>query len=419
MTMGSNGVTTVLPGIPLVESPLFYQTLNHAGFTDEEQPAAIDLHERDYAVIEFPDKEIDERINRIKSRLAPRFGIGFEEEHTVKNTGKNQRIQDAWLFHEDVKSIAANPRIVDLLTKHYGRPASPFQTLNFPVGTQQHLHSDSNHFSSLPERFMCGVWLAMEDIHPDAGPLTYLPGSHKWPILSNSMIGRRALGAQPESAQAPFEAAWDAMVAGSGVEQSVFLARKGQALIWAANLLHGGSPQVDPTKTRWSQVSHYYFSDCIHYTPAFSDEAAGRLDLRKVTNLATGKKVPNMYLGRKYHTEIEETARSARPTRRRWWQALTVPQLGALPKEFDAEAYLYLNPGVEAAGADPGQHYLTIGVRAAAFGEVSSASTCRPGSAQSSGPTAPRRMIRSPLRIPIQTLIAGVELAISRYWSKK
>ena len=361
--MDCERVTSVLPGIPMVESPLFYLALDQAGFTDSERQAAIDLHERGYAVIDFPDPHLDERIERIKASLGPRYGIAFNDELAVKNTGENQRIQDAWLFDDDVKAIAANPRILDLLRKLYNRPAFPFQTLNFPVGTQQHLHSDSNHFSSLPERFMCGVWLAMEDVHPDAGPLTYLPGSHKWPILTNVMIGRRAFGAQPQSAQAPFEAAWDAMVAGSGVSQEVFLARKGQALIWAANLLHGGSLQVDPKRTRWSQVSHYYFEDCIHYTPAFSDEPVGRLDLRTVTNVATGKTVPNTYLGREYRSELEESDRIAKASRRRWWQAPDVPDLGALPKEFDPEAYLYLNPDVAAAGADPAQHYLTHGAR--------------------------------------------------------
>ncbi len=38
------------------------------------------------------------------------------------------------------------------------------------------------HFNSIPQRFMCGVWVAMEDIAPDNGPLHYYPGSHKLPF---------------------------------------------------------------------------------------------------------------------------------------------------------------------------------------------------------------------------------------------
>lgn len=353
-------MNSVLPGIPLVESLLFQKALDENDFTGEEWRIATDLHERGYAVIAFPDERLDQRIERIKASLGPRYGVDFNDPAALKNTGENQRLQDAWLFDEDVKAIAANPQILDLLAKLYGRRAFPFQTLNFPVGTQQHLHSDSNHFSSLPERFMCGVWLAMEDVHPDAGPLTYLPGSHKWPILTNVMIGRRAFGAQPQSAQSPFEAAWDGMIAVSGTEQEVFLARKGQALIWAANLLHGGSLQVDPTRTRWSQVSHYYFEDCIYYTPAFSDEPVGRLDLRKVSNIATGEAKRSMYLGQELAVERDIDTKGAK-SRRRWWRSSRVH--GALPEEFDPQAYLFLNPDVEAAGIDPAEHYLKFGAR--------------------------------------------------------
>ena len=354
-------MNSIFPGIPHIESPLFYVLIDSLDLDNEESRIAIELHERGYSVIDFPDDGIDRRIERIKANLAPRFGIDFDDPFAAKNTGENQRLQDAWLVDEDVRAIATNPRILDLLEKLYGRRAFPFQTLNFPVGTQQRLHSDSNHFSSLPERFMCGVWLAMEDVHADAGPLTYLPGSHKWPIVTNAMIGRRAFGAQPQSAQSPFEAAWEAMAAASQAEQEVFLARKGQALIWAANLLHGGSPQVDPTRTRWSQVSHYYFEDCIYYTPAYSDEPIGRLDLRTVRNIATGQVEPSTYLRGEFSPAAPDGG-GAGKTRRRWWKSDSRSD-DLLPADFDPEAYLYLNPDVAASRADPVRHYLTHGAR--------------------------------------------------------
>ena len=347
----------LLPGIPIVESPLFHAMLEGIGFNEEEQRVAVELHERGYAVIDFPDELLDARIERIKSNLAPRFDIDMAAPDTIKNSGQIRRIQDAWTFDSDVRAIASNEHILKLLGKLYGRAAFPFQTLNFPVGTEQHLHSDSIHFSSIPERFMCGVWVAMEDVHADAGPLTYLPGSHKWPVLSNLMIGRRGFGTPPVGAQDPFEPAWDALVGTSGKAQEVFLAKKGQALIWAANLLHGGSVQHDPTRTRWSQVTHYYFADCIYYTPAFSDEALGQLDLRTITNIATGKIEPNTILG----AELVAPA----PPKRRWrWPRPTRGSTSAtLPADFDSGMYLKLNPDVAAAGADPVEHFLHHGAR--------------------------------------------------------
>jgi len=289
-------VTNVFPGLPLIESPLFPMLKASQGLTQEEEEIANSLYEKGYAVFDFPDAELDARIERIKRNLAPRYGIDFDDPQSNKTLGQ-RRIQDAWSFDEDVRAIASNEAVLDLLSKLYGRRAFPFQTLNFPVGTQQDAHSDSVHFSSLPERFMCGVWLAMEDVGPDAGPLFYHPGSHRWPIMSNALIGRRGYGGDLSSAQDPYGSAWRALCEAYGTQEETFLAQKGQALIWCANLLHGGSHQSDPRLTRWSQVTHYYFDDCIYYTPAFSDEALGQLQLRDLVAISDGQPRPSKYLG--------------------------------------------------------------------------------------------------------------------------
>jgi hypothetical protein len=350
----------LLPGVPFIESPLFEKILPELALSAEEEQVARSLRERGYAVIDFPDGEIHERIDRIIDRLKIRFSADLDDPASVK-TLPNQRIQDAWLFDEDVRAIASNANVIDLLSRLYGRPAFPFQTLNFPVGTQQHVHSDAIHFSSQPERFMCGVWLAMEDIHSDAGPLNYCPGSHQWPIVSNAMLGVSRFGDHSRLAQEPYEAIWDAMIDVTNTPIETFLARKGQALIWAANLLHGGSHQKDVTRTRWSQVTHYYFSDCLYYTPAFSEEPLGRLELRNIVNIATGKIEPNRLFGKEISLPREN------PKRRfglkkllQKWRSKPDHQDG-LPADFDRETYLKLNPDVAAAGHDPIMHYLKHG----------------------------------------------------------
>lgn len=336
-----------------MESPLFPCILNELDLTHAEREIASNLHAKGYAVLDFPDAELGARIDRIKSSLATRFGVeGTDTSELIEKCGG--RVQDAWTFDADVRAIASNQKVLELLSKLYGRQAFPFQTLNFPVGTQQHLHSDSIHFSSVPERFMCGVWLAMEDIHPDAGPLTYLPGSHKWPIVTNTMIGRRGFSSPQGLAQTPFETAWEALVQASGLEQEVFIAKKGQAVIWAANLLHGGSAQKDFRLTRWSQVTHYYFDDCVYYTPAFSDEPLGRLDLRAVVDIRTEQLKPNLYLGEEIGSEAERPSLFSRIKSR-------IQNGAGIPPDFDPESYYRLNPDVAAAGFDAVSHYRAHG----------------------------------------------------------
>jgi hypothetical protein len=286
----------LLPGVPLIESPLADPDDPAWDLDDAGRQVARDLQTRGYAVIDFPDPDFPARAMRIRARHATRFGVDLADPASDKTVGE-RRLQDLWKEDEDVRAIATNPALLALLAKLWGRGAWPFQTLTFPVGTQQAAHSDSLHFSSLPPRFMCGVWVAMEDVDGDSGPLEYVPGSHAWPIVDNAMIGRRGWQSDLASAQDPYGPAWSALVAQRGGPVERFHARKGQALIWCANLLHGGAPQLDPRRTRWSQVTHYFFDDCIYYTPAFSDEALGRLQLRQLTDIASGQTRANTYLG--------------------------------------------------------------------------------------------------------------------------
>jgi hypothetical protein len=303
----------LFPGVPLIESPIFETVLDQMALTDEERAMAQSLNKNGYAVFDFPDATIEARIEGIRERLARDFGIENTDETGPKRPTIG-RIQDAWKYDDDVRAIAANEEVIELLSKLWGRRAFPFQTLNFPVGTEQHAHTDTVHFSSVPERFMCGVWLAMEDIHPDAGPLRYVSGSHKWPIISNTMIGRRGWKEELESAQLPYHDAWNALMAEHQTEFETFLPKKGQALIWCANLLHGGSPQADLKRSRWSQVTHYYFDDCVYYTPALSDEPLGRLELRPVVDATNDAPRHSFYLGE----EIQGPAPEPRP--QRFWR---------------------------------------------------------------------------------------------------
>ncbi len=150
---------------------------------------------------------------------------------------------------------------------------------------------------------MCGVWVALEDISPDAGPLEYYPGSHRWPIIYNEMIGIRASAqARSRLTQDLYHEVWAALLERHGVEPHYFSPKKGEAVIWAANLLHGGSRQRDPNVTRWSQVTHYFFEKCCYITPAQSDIPIGRLALRGLTDIATGASVPNVYVDAPLYT---------------------------------------------------------------------------------------------------------------------
>ncbi|MEO0369157.1 MAG: phytanoyl-CoA dioxygenase family protein [Pseudomonadota bacterium] len=176
------------------------------------------------------------------------------------------RIQDAWYFSQHVYRIATAPEIEKALLAIYGEPAKPFQTLNFPTGTQQAVHADSIHFNCEPFGAMCGVWTALEDIGMDQGPLIYYPGSHKLPEMNYDFFGLKA----HESSYEQYLQELEKIIASHGYTPEYGVLKQGQSLIWAANILHGGSKQLDRSLTRTSQVTHYYIGEAKPWRPVHS-----------------------------------------------------------------------------------------------------------------------------------------------------
>ena len=230
---------------------------------------AADLERDGFAVINFPESNLDRMAEDIWQSLQPFYK--WDDYRAGKTEGL--RVGDTWKWKKNVRSIATNPVIIELLSKLYERRAFAFQTLNFAVGTQQHVHADLVHFCAHPPHFMCGVWLALEDVTRAAGPLIYYPGSHKWPVILPETINMpRASADNPYEHYHLLEKAWEAEIEARGATPVAFLAKKGQALIWDANLWHGGAPQTDRSLTRHSQVTHYFFDGCSYWSPLTGEE---------------------------------------------------------------------------------------------------------------------------------------------------
>ncbi len=224
-----------------------------------------DFEQNGYVVIdtELPLSVLDGAIED----LSPYFGPDRVHPIHVPSADPG-RIQDAWHISQNVLKIAQAPAVDAALQEIYGEKPKPFQTLNFHKGTEQAAHSDSIHFNSEPFGAMCGVWTALEDIGPDQGPLIYYPGSQKLPEMNYDDFG---LEATVESYPAYLDEL-QAIIKRENYQPEYGLIKKGQSLIWCANILHGGSIQNDKELTRHSQVTHFYLGDCKTWRPVQSQQ---------------------------------------------------------------------------------------------------------------------------------------------------
>lgn len=278
---------TTLPTInlPWVESPFFNQELQKVNL-DPVRAEQLRRYAEDGFLIFDP--ELDESVlDAARASVEPLYG-------------NDLRKQDAWQTIPAVRQLATAPKIMEMLRLLYRREPIPFQTLNFPVGTQQRTHSDSIHFNSIPQRFMCGVWVALEDVRDDNGPLHYYPGSHKLPFYDLIDMGLKGSEAQTVEeiyggTYKKYEERLEEIIQAHGLKKATLNIPKGKAMIWSANLLHGGEKILTPGATRHSQVTHYFFENCVYYTPLRSDATLDKLYVRKITNIATGQPVANKY----------------------------------------------------------------------------------------------------------------------------
>lgn len=284
--------------VPLAESPLLERWLSESAPAAEEAQLLRDYAAKGYLVIDFELEGFDALVERLLSELAPRY------------PERDRRVMEAWTFSQDVRAVATSARVLEVLRLLYQRDPIPFQTLNFDKGTEQPAHSDTLHFHCAPRRFMAGVWVAFEDIGPDNGALVVYPGSHRLPVLDMHDLG---LPSDPEHYEA-YEDSVRAILQESGIEPVELHVKKGQAVIWAANLFHGGSPVRDPRRTRHSQVTHYYFADCLYYFPMASDPFVRQICMREVIDLRNLRFVPHVYRGRQLDlTDYRYTLTYERP----------------------------------------------------------------------------------------------------------
>lgn len=264
-----------LPSTPWIDTDALQSHLQRIDADAATSDFASALHERGYAVIDLGEAA-EGLCDRAVAQTEPYFDNGAA------------RVQDAWRRSPAVRALASLPGLTRLLSAVYGRRAFPFQTLNFRRGSQQNVHADTIHFHSEPAGFMCGVWIALEDIEPGCGPLTYYPGSHKLPVLTMRGAGVNRPDPSPDDyARYYLKAAADRLEDGGFAQQEALL-RKGQALVWVANLSHGGAAIARPESTRRSLVVHFFFEDCVYHTPMLSDPEGARLHVRIAANARTG-----------------------------------------------------------------------------------------------------------------------------------
>jgi phytanoyl-CoA hydroxylase len=178
-----------------------------------------------------------------------------EAEKFKMPSGFHTRLYNLHATSQNVRNIALNTKILNILDNVFPAKCALNSTLFFEQGSQQEIHRDTPFFTATPfAGEFVGVWYALEDVIAGAGPLVYLPKGHnlKVDIEKARQIGGHDVGEMFKDYCKQVQLASKE----SEIESKLLFLKKGDAAIWHAELPHGGS-EITNNVSRKSIVAHY------------------------------------------------------------------------------------------------------------------------------------------------------------------
>lgn len=187
--------------------------------------------------------EVFENGQRTRPRLEPRFR---DMPHKV-------------LDYHGLSSVAREVEFAPAIRRFLGllfeRPPLAFQSLLFRWGSEQDMHQDSAYVVLRSPMELVGCWIALEDVAPGSGALQYYVGSHCIPEYL--WLGRARSRPYEFDDLDDFLRHVREESERLGCPLQRFHPQQGDALIWHADLVHGGAKRERPELTRKSLVTHF------------------------------------------------------------------------------------------------------------------------------------------------------------------
>lgn len=210
----------------------------------------------------FPNSGMIHLPNAIPQELCDRAVLeyaDFEAFRSKKNcvifdeNQRNYRVANLHLRSEALLEIGLTELCHEYAKRFFGAQSTIYTSLFFKHGSQQSPHIDTPFFWTRPFNLFVGVWVALEDVREDAGPLIYYPGSH---LLFNSEQSLREVFIEAERDVQKMFGLMQARIEQTCKPEYATI-RKGDVVIWHPGLMHGGSLAKNQELTRQSAVFHF------------------------------------------------------------------------------------------------------------------------------------------------------------------
>lgn len=162
----------------------------------------------------------------------------------------------------ELMNILMYKKINDTMEQLLGEPAGVHLNLTGWVSTTRNWHQDTYLNPPHVGDYYVAVWIALENIHPDSGPFQMIPGSHRWPTVTQEKI-LASLSPQernhmwPTYSERILTPLFTEEVEKRNAEVVTYLPKRGDVLFWHGRLLHRGSIANKPELPRKALIAHY------------------------------------------------------------------------------------------------------------------------------------------------------------------
>lgn len=163
----------------------------------------------------------------------------------------------------ELRALALYPPLMEMQKHLLGDDMLLHLALTGWISTERDWHQDDYLNPAFVMTRYTAIWMALDDISPDSGPFEYIPGSHRWPLISGDKVRKllnpdeQGLNNWESRAERFMTPAIEAEIAARGVKPVQFIGNKGDVLIWHARLMHRGTAPRRTAIERRSLIVHY------------------------------------------------------------------------------------------------------------------------------------------------------------------
>lgn len=254
------GDTALQPWFDRPDADAHIQRLRDGGQVDEDEATLLRDFVRD-GFLALPDVLSSDLVLRAQADLARAVEEGYQDYRW----GESTRLEQMHARFPAIREIWLLPRIHRLLGLLFDEVSEPCQSLVYLFGSQQDAHQDTIHLTPFPAGYMCGVWVALEDVQPGSGELMVYPGSHRLPRVYLKDTDCPKVRDDWTQFGDTVVKRWGELVSAAGIQPRPYLATQGSVLIWHENLMHAGSLRRDKSLSRRSVVTHNFARGSLVY----------------------------------------------------------------------------------------------------------------------------------------------------------